>query len=107
MAECLYTNTECIKFPVDDICANCIIRLTLADIQFASTDWQQKNGFVMIEKCCHTCEYGAYENQEDSNQAVLLICKKMTDSNYNAEVIDPKRYVCKKWKQRNMYEGIE
>jgi hypothetical protein len=107
MADCLYKeNTDCISIPLDSLCAHCRIRLIATDALFASIDWQQTNEFVMVEKSCHTCKYGVYENQEAFNQAVSLICEKMMEARYNAEVVDPKRYFCKKWKQRDMYEDI-
>jgi hypothetical protein len=101
MAECLYTDTECIKFPVDDVCANCRIRLTLADTQFASIEWQQNNGFIMIEKSCHSCKHGIYENEEEFNQAASLICEKMIKAKHNGEIVDPKQYICNLWEQGN------
>jgi hypothetical protein len=103
MADCLYKeNIECIKFPVDEVCANCRIRFILTDSQFASVDWQRNNGFVMIEKSCHTCEYGVYESQEKFNRAVTLVCEKMVAANHDVEIVDPKQYVCNLWRQRDM-----
>jgi hypothetical protein len=52
----------------------------------------------MIEKSCHSCEYGVYENQEESIRAITLTCR--TEANYDGEVVDPKRYVCNLWRER-------
>jgi hypothetical protein len=59
----------------------------------------------MIEKSCHTCEYGIYENQEEVNYAVILTCEKMIEENHNGEIVDPKQYVCNLWKQGDLYRG--
>jgi hypothetical protein len=100
MALCLYKeNVDCIAKPLEGICADCRIRLISADAQFASIDWQQTNGFVMIEKSCHTCKFGTYENQEEFNRAAVLTCEKRAEVN-DGKIVDPKCYVCNLWQRR-------
>jgi hypothetical protein len=108
MADCLYKkDTECISIPLEGVCGNCRTRLITTDSQFVLVDWQQNNGFVMIEKSCHTCEYGIYESQEKLNRAVTLLCEKMAEAEHDAEIVDPKHYVCNLWKQRNKERILE
>jgi hypothetical protein len=108
MAECLYKeDAECIKTPVDNICANCRIRLIATDLQFASIDYKESIGFVMIEKSCHTCEYGIYENQEQSIRAAVLTCIKVVKAKHNGEISNPKRCVCNLWEQNDIYRWMD
>jgi hypothetical protein len=55
MALCLYKeNEDCIKVPIEGICANCRIRLILTDAQFASVEWQQINGLEWRKSCFYS-----------------------------------------------------
>jgi hypothetical protein len=103
MADCLYKeNAQCIKVPIDEICANCRIRLITTDAQFTSIEWKRDNGFVMLERSCHTCKHGIYESQEEFDRARTLICEKMVEAKYDGEIVDPTRYVCNLWEQGDM-----
>jgi hypothetical protein len=102
MANCLYKiDTECVNTPRKSICANCRIRLIATDPQFATIDWQQNNGFIMIEKCCHTCEFGVY-GSEELKRSNILVCIKMMEAGHDAEIVDSKQYVCDRWNQRDV-----
>jgi hypothetical protein len=73
---------------------------------FEGIGWQETNGFIMIEKSCHTCKYGIYDNEEKFIQAVTLICDKKAEANPDGSISDPKRYVCNLWEQNDIYKWM-
>jgi hypothetical protein len=76
------------------------------DEQFSSIDWDERNGFVMIEKSCHSCNYGIYENEDEYIRARTLTCEKRIEAKHDGKIADPKRYVCNLWEQGDIYRWI-